>query len=152
MKSWALVWLKPEFSSDESFRHGIRVLDLADVTNDAITKIDHAVLIDFADTFQTTEIAVINNASNYLVFLHHARKFGRQVLDYFGEPDYWDSICGITPGGESIVPKALPPILISRSYSWISLILIHCTDVRLVYLIDHNRGIHQHISSPALYL
>ena len=99
----------------ESFRHGIRVLDLADVTQldwhhgqillhtDAITKIDYAVLIDFANTFQTTEIEIINDASNYfealLVFLHHARKFGlldRQILDYFGKPDYWDSVCGIT--------------------------------------------------------
>jgi len=117
------------FLQIESFRHGIRVLDLADVTQldwhrgqillhtDAITKIDHAVLVDFADTFQTTEIEVINDASNYfealLVFLHHARKFGlldRQILDYFGEPDYWDSVCGITPvdGGESIVLKASP--------------------------------------------
>jgi len=61
----------------KSFRHGIRVLDLADVTQldwhrgqillhtDPTTKIDHAVLIDFADTFQTTEIEIMNRASNY---------------------------------------------------------------------------------------
>jgi len=74
-------------------------------------------LIDFADTFQTTEIEIINNASNYfralLIFLKHAGNFGlldQQVLDYFGEPDHWDSTCGITPidGGESIVLEAPP--------------------------------------------
>ena len=112
----------------ESFRHGIRVLDLADVTQldwhrgqillhtDAITKIDHAVLIDFADTFQTTEIEIINNASNYFQALRilktRANEFGldpQSVLDYFGKPDYWDTICGITHiHGESIVLEAPP--------------------------------------------
>jgi len=121
--------MEPDFVIQiESFRHGIRVLDLADVTQcdwhrrqillhtDAITKIDHAVLIDFADTFQTTEIEIINNASNYfealLILKTHAQEFGldpQRVLDCFGEPDCWDSTCGITRiHGESIVLKASP--------------------------------------------
>jgi len=73
-------------------------------------------LIDFADAFQTTEIEIINNASNYfealLIFLEHAKKFDlldQQVLDYFGEPDYWDSTCNITLiDGQSKTLKALP--------------------------------------------
>jgi len=113
----------------QSFRQGIRVLDLADVTQrdwhrgqvlfhtDPITNIDHAVLIDFADTFQTTEIEIINRASNYfealLIFLNHREKFGldlQWVLDYFGKPDFCDDICGIVQihDGESIVLEAPP--------------------------------------------
>jgi len=112
----------------ESFRHGIRVLDLADVTQldwhrgqillhtDAITKIDHAVLIDFADTFQTTEIEIINNASNYLkallILKTCTREFGfdpQWVLNHFGGPDYWDSTCWfIRICREYIVLEALP--------------------------------------------
>ena len=112
----------------QSFRQGIRVLDLADVTQldwhrgqilvhtDPSTNIDHAVLIDFAYTFQTTDIEVINRASNYLqalfIFFHDTTEFGldRQwVLDHFGEPDYWDSTCCFTEiDGESKVLEALP--------------------------------------------
>jgi len=107
----------------ESFRHGIQVLNLADVTQldwhcgqillhtDVITKIDHAVLIDFADTFQTIEIEIINHALNYsralYVFETEFDLDQQWVLDHFGKPDYWDSTHSIIQiDGKFIVLEA----------------------------------------------
>jgi len=74
-------------------------------------------LIDFADTFQTTEIEIINNASNYFKALRvlktRAREFGldpQRVLDYFGKPDYWDSTCGITHIHDECIVLEAPPL------------------------------------------
>jgi len=114
----------------QSFRQGIRVLDLADITqrdwhrgqvllHTDITDIDHVVLIDFADTFQTSEIEIINRASNYFgalyIFLVDRSKFGldrQRVLDYFGQPDHWDSISSISmhDGSELEAPPLFPYI------------------------------------------
>lgn len=100
----------------QSCRHAARVLDVADVSQrdwhngqillytNPTTKLDHAVLIDFASTTQTYESHQLNYLSNYIDTLYVL--LGRQgdvgldpelVWQYFGEPDEWDPVCAHIP-------------------------------------------------------
>ncbi|KAJ3873483.1 hypothetical protein F5051DRAFT_419141 [Lentinula edodes] len=95
----------------QSCRHAARVLDVADVAQrdwhsdqvilytNPTTKLDHAVLIDFASTTQTWEPHELNYIQNYFGLLHVL--LGRQgdvgldpelVWKHYGEPDDWDPI------------------------------------------------------------
>jgi hypothetical protein len=93
----------------QSCRHAVRVLDVADVSQrdwhneqvilytNPITKLDHAVLIDFAATTQTWEPDELNLIQNYFGLLHVLlSRRGDVWLDpelvwkHFGDPDDWD--------------------------------------------------------------
>jgi hypothetical protein len=100
----------------QSCRHGVRLLDIADVsqrdwhsgqvilTTDPTTHADHAVLIDFASTTQTWEPQELNHIHNYFhMFRVLLGRVGDVALDsnlvweHFGEPDDWDPVFGIFP-------------------------------------------------------
>ncbi|KZT02266.1 uncharacterized protein LAESUDRAFT_815464 [Laetiporus sulphureus 93-53] len=95
----------------QSCRHAARVLDLADISqrdwhNGQIilytnprTKVNHAVLIDFASTTQTWLHDELNYIDNYFGVLYVL--LGRQgdvgldpelVWKHYGEPDDWDPV------------------------------------------------------------
>ncbi|KIK59494.1 hypothetical protein GYMLUDRAFT_60064 [Collybiopsis luxurians FD-317 M1] len=95
----------------QSCRHAARVLDVADISQrdwhsdqvilytNPTTKVDHAVLIDFASTTQTWEPHERNYIANYFGLLYVL--LGRQgdveldpelVWKHYGEPDDWDPV------------------------------------------------------------
>jgi len=108
-------------SQIQSCRHAARVLDVADVSQrdwhhgqillhtNPVTKVDHAVLIDFASTTQTWEADDRNLLNSYFSVLHVL--LGRRgdvgldsqlVWKYFGDPDDWDPAVAwipLIPGG-----------------------------------------------------
>ncbi|KAF8874525.1 hypothetical protein CPB84DRAFT_1853586 [Gymnopilus junonius] len=113
----------------QSCRHAVRVLDVGDVSQrdwhdgqillytNPTTKLDHAVLIDFASTTQTWQPEELNYISNYFGLFQVLRGvtgdpgFDRElVMKHYGEPDDWDPVRAympIQPGGrETRVVKA----------------------------------------------
>ncbi|KAF5387197.1 hypothetical protein D9757_006846 [Collybiopsis confluens] len=100
-----------------SCRHAVRVLDIADVAQrdwhdeqvvlytNPISKLDHAILVDFASTTQTWGPTDLNYIDNYFGLLHTL--LGRRgdsiglnyelVWKHFGEPDDWDPVLAIIP-------------------------------------------------------
>ena len=103
--------MKWNFVQIQSCRHAVRVLDVADINQrdwhsgqillytNPTTKLDHAVLIDFASTTQTWDLEKLNHLENYFgslrVLLSHEGDAGLDpdlVWEHYGEPDDWDSI------------------------------------------------------------
>ena len=126
------------FSQIQSCRHAARILDVADVAqrdwhNEQVmlytnpsSKLDHAVLIDFASTTQTWESHELNPVQNYFDLLHVL--LGRQgavgldpdlVWKHYGEPDDWDPVQAWIPmseGGEElrvVTAKDMFPYILS---------------------------------------
>jgi hypothetical protein len=68
------------------------------------TKVDHAVLIDFASTTQTWDTDVLNNIANYfgiLRILLNGQGSGFDadlVWKHYGEPDDWDPLQAAVQG------------------------------------------------------
>jgi hypothetical protein len=100
------------FFQIQSCRHAARVLDVADVSQrdwhsdqvilytNPTTKLDHAVLIDFASTTQTWEPHELNFIGNYFglfrVLLDSDIALDRErVWKHYGEPDDWDPVSAI---------------------------------------------------------
>ncbi|KAH7916633.1 hypothetical protein BJ138DRAFT_1139528 [Hygrophoropsis aurantiaca] len=104
----------------QNCRHAARVLDVGDVSQrdwhsgeillyaNPVTKLDHAVLIDFASTTQTWEENELNYIHNYFGILRVL--LGREgdvgfdpelVWKYFEDPDDWDPVRAWIP----IVPR-----------------------------------------------
>ncbi|KAF8957526.1 hypothetical protein BDZ97DRAFT_1846024, partial [Flammula alnicola] len=100
----------------QSCRHAARVLDVADVSQrdwhagqillytNPTTKLDHAVLIDFASTTQTWEPDELNYIHNYFGVLRVL--LGREgeggfdpelVWEHYREPDDWDPVIAWFP-------------------------------------------------------
>ena len=107
----------------QSCRHAARVLDVADVAQrdwhseqvilytNPTTKLDHAVLIDFASTTQTWEPHELNFIQNYFgllrVLLGGEGDVGldpQLVWKHYGEPDDWDPVYAWIPtdGGKGM--------------------------------------------------
>lgn len=102
---------KKKFFQIQSCRHATRVLDVADISQrdwhagqillytNPTTKLDHAVLIDFASTTQTWKPDEPNFINNYFgvlrVLLGNEGDVGfdvEVVWKHFGEPDDWDDV------------------------------------------------------------
>ena len=92
----------------------MRVLDVADVSQrdwhsdqvilytNPTTKLDHAVLIDFASTTQTWEPHELNFINNYFRLLHilldsDVPLDSELVWKHYGEPDDWDPVVAHIP-------------------------------------------------------
>ncbi|KAJ3768500.1 hypothetical protein FB446DRAFT_815874 [Lentinula raphanica] len=103
----------------QSCRHAARVLDIADIAQcdwhneqlllctNPVTKLDHAVLIDFASTMQTwkaDEPVLLENFIHMFRILLGLR--GDSGLDpdlvwkHYGEPDDWDPVFALIPRGK----------------------------------------------------
>ncbi|KAJ3974805.1 hypothetical protein EV361DRAFT_597645 [Lentinula raphanica] len=95
----------------QSCRHAVRVLDIADIAQcdwhneqlllctNPVTKVDHAVLIDFALTMQTWKadepVLLDNYFHMFRILLGWQGDSGLSqelVWKYYGEPDDWDPI------------------------------------------------------------
>ena len=123
----------------QSCRHAVRVLDVADISQrdwhsdqvilytNPTTKLDHAVLIDFASTTQTWEPHELNLIENYFSLLHTLLDSdvpldSELVWKHYGEPDDWDPIFASFPIGpdrirrRSVAAKDMFPF-ISSTYS-----------------------------------
>ena len=115
-----------------SCRHAARVLDVADISQrdwhsgqillhtNSKTKVDHALLIDFASTTQTWDPNVLNNIANYFGILRilldgQGNGFDANLVwKHYGEPDDWDPLQAAVQG-KLIRARGMFPYITSLS-------------------------------------
>ncbi|KIM43985.1 hypothetical protein M413DRAFT_433218 [Hebeloma cylindrosporum] len=113
--AWTLS-IERQIDMIRSCRHAARVLDVADISQrdwhsgqillhtNLKSKLDHAVLIDFASTTQTWEPDVLNMIENYFGILRilldgKGNGFDTGIVwKRFGEPDDWDPVHAVVQG------------------------------------------------------
>jgi hypothetical protein len=115
----------------------VRVLDVADVSQrdwhsgqvilytNPTTKLDHAVLIDFASTTQTWEPNEPNYIGNYIglfmVLLDSDVPLDSELVwKHYGEPDDWDPVTAYIMRGSGSSRKLSPVVKAKDMFHFIS--------------------------------